>query len=83
MGLTAIIGTVTMTDIANAIRERTGTEALIQGKNFASAIRSIKPKLQVLDAQYNGVYKPDDGYEGFSKVIVTSGDAPDGESMRF
>lgn len=71
-----LIKTETLTDIANAIRERRGFTYQIPAVAFAQEIRDIEhieeqPSTEDLDVTENGVYNPEDyGVEYFSTVRV-------------
>lgn len=60
----------TLTDIADAIREKTGKSGLIKPEDMAGEIEGIKPNLQSKTATANGTVTADSGYDGLSSVVV-------------
>lgn len=60
----------TLTDIADAIREKTGKSGLIKPEDMAGEIEGIKPNLQSKTATTNGTVTADSGYDGLSSVVV-------------
>lgn len=66
-------------DIADAIREKNGTQNSYTVAQMGSAVRAIEtqPDLEVLNATENGNYLPSAGKDGFSEVNVNveSGEA--------
>lgn len=65
------------TDIANAIRTKTGepSTATMKPVDFPQKITdidfTIDAVLETLEVTENGVYTPNDGVDGFSNVVVS------------
>ena len=61
-------------DIADAIREKNGTENKYKVSEMGAAVRAIagaaEPVLQDKFITENGTYTPDNGYDGFGEVTV-------------
>ena len=73
-------------DIADAIREKTGSEDTYKPSEMGDAIRSISTDIRTIaiNVGVNGTYSPPSGKNGFSKVIVNvPGDIPYANTMSF
>lgn len=68
------INEITLTNIGDAIREKTGKTDLIAPGNMPEEIRGIvsgaDPVIQQLDVKANGTYNVYDGIDGFGPVVV-------------
>ena len=63
-----------LTDVADAIRAKKGTQALIDPQDFSSEIASIQPTLITKTITENGTYNAsDDNADGYSQVVVNVG----------
>ena len=64
----------TLTATADAIREKNPNVDTLTPEEFPDAVRSIPmpepPKLQHITVGKNGLYAPDEGYDGISKINV-------------
>ena len=74
-----------LTDVANAIRAKKGTTAKINPQNFSSEIGNftlLKSQTKSISLTSNGTttITPDSGYNGLSKVTVTTNIASSGGS---
>ena len=72
-----------LTDVADAIREKKGTQDQIPAENFDTEIKSIETGTKInnqdKDITKNGTYTADEGYTGLGTVIVNvpqTGDVP-------
>ena len=72
-----------LTDVADAIREKKGTQDQIPAGNFDTEIKSIETGTKInnqdKDITKNGTYTADEGYTGLGTVIVNvpqTGDVP-------
>ena len=72
-----------LTDVADAIREKKGTQDQIPAENFDIEIKSIETGTKInnqdKDITKNGTYTADEGYTGLGTVIVNvpqTGDVP-------
>ena len=72
-----------LTDVADAIREKKGTQDQIPAGNFDTEIKSIETGAKInnqnKDITKNGTYTADEGYTGLGTVIVNvpqTGDVP-------
>ena len=63
-----------LTDVADAIREKKGTQNQIPAENFDTEIKSIETGTKInnqdKDITKNGTYTADEGYTGLGTVIV-------------
>lgn len=66
-------------DIAEAIRAKGGTTAQLRPDEMASAIAKLGvAKMQPLAVTENGIYLPDNGFDGFDSVSVNVNSTPAG-----
>ena len=72
-----------LTDVADAIREKKGTQDQIPAENFDTEIKSIETGTKInnqdKDITKNGTYTADEGYTGLGTVVVNvpqTGDVP-------
>lgn len=72
-----------LTDVADAIREKKGTQNQIPAENFDTEIKSIETGTKInnqdKDITKNGTYTADEGYTGLGTVVVNipqTGDVP-------
>lgn len=70
-------------DIADAIRAKTGGTADITADTFPTAIGNIRPFTESIEITQNGIYYPSQGYYGFDEVEVnvSARSLPTGFSM--
>lgn len=69
-----VIEDTTLTSIANAVREKSGTSELIKVSDIPTAIAGIptgsEPVINELSVTQNGTYTASNGIDGFSPVVV-------------
>lgn len=60
-----------LTDLGNAVRERTGFNQKMTLDEMAMFVKAIPyPDVEETVITENGTYEPGDGVDGFSKVVV-------------
>ena len=69
-----LVNDTTLNDIACAIRSKCGSTEPIKVCEFADEIETIKaePNLTTLVTEVNGTFTPENGYDGFDKVVVNT-----------
>ena len=69
-----LVNDTTLNDIACAIRSKCGKNEPIKVCEFADEIETIKaePNLTTLVTEVNGTFTPENGYDGFDKVVVNT-----------
>ena len=67
----ALISTSKLTNLANAIRNKTGEDKLYTVDEMVEKIDGMKSSiLTSLNVTTNGTYTPENGFDGFSQVDV-------------
>lgn len=74
-------------DLGDAVRERSGLTQSLTLEEMADTVKSIPyPITQEITITENGTYTPDEGVDGFSKIITEiqgSVDIPSGEGVKW
>lgn len=76
-----VIDNTNLTNIANAIREKNGTTTKYKPSEMAQAISNItggdEAVLRAIKITTDGVYRPEEGVDGYNQVTVQTGDIPE------